>query len=337
VTAPVGIVVIGRNEGERLVRCLESLRGQGRVVYVDSGSTDGSVERARELGAEVVELDMTRPFTAARARNAGFLRLQELELAFAFVQFVDGDCELRDGWIPTAATALSANPGTAAVCGRLRERHPERSVWNRLCDMEWDGPVGEISACGGVAMYRAEVFRSLGGFEEEIQAGEEPELCLRIRLAGWRVQRIGAEMALHDAAMTSVWEWVTRAKRAGQAYAHCQWMHRAVAFRRRQVMRAVMWGVLWPVALVSALVGVWSSWWFAVAAAALLLLGGASVLRIARRRKLQGASVADALVYATAITLVKPAEAMGIVRFHFWRLRGLAPKLLEYRKAAHGA
>ena len=65
-----GAVVIGRNEAERLRHCLNSLLGGGlTIVYVDSDSVDGSAALARSLGAEVVQLDLSRPFTAARARN----------------------------------------------------------------------------------------------------------------------------------------------------------------------------------------------------------------------------------------------------------------------------
>jgi glycosyltransferase involved in cell wall biosynthesis len=54
----VGVVVIGRNEGERLKRCLISATTQStRVVYVDSGSSDNSPAIARDLGADVVDLD----------------------------------------------------------------------------------------------------------------------------------------------------------------------------------------------------------------------------------------------------------------------------------------
>ena len=65
----IGVIAIGRNEGERLRRCLDSVVGKGfSVVYVDSNSTDGSVDFARSVGAEVVELDMSLPFSAARAQ-----------------------------------------------------------------------------------------------------------------------------------------------------------------------------------------------------------------------------------------------------------------------------
>ena len=90
IEAEVAAVVIGRNEGARLVASLASLGGVGRVVYVDSGSTDNSLQAARVHGAQVVALDMSRPFTAARARNAGTAALDDP--APAFVQFLDGDC-----------------------------------------------------------------------------------------------------------------------------------------------------------------------------------------------------------------------------------------------------
>ena len=118
----VGVVAIGRNEGERLQRCLRSIpKGVVRVVYVDSGSTDDSVGFAHGIGAEVVALDMSIPFTAARSRNAGFARLNQLHPQLELVQFVDGDCSLAEGWLATAIAALDARPEVVAVAGRRRE------------------------------------------------------------------------------------------------------------------------------------------------------------------------------------------------------------------------
>src|SRR5215203_246092 len=146
----VAVVVIGRNEGDRLRRCLESVVSQaGRVVYVDSGSSDGSMSLARDMGLEAIELDMSRPFTAARARNTGWKRLLELDPDVEFVQFLDGDCEAVKGWVGTASAFLQARPEVGVVCGRLRERFPEHSLYNLLCDIEWDTPPGETLSCGG--------------------------------------------------------------------------------------------------------------------------------------------------------------------------------------------
>ena len=137
----IGVVVIGRNEGQRLERCLRSLaQGADKVMYVDSGSTDGSLQLAANLGVEVLALDMSTPFTAARARNEGFAALQQLLPQMQLVQFVDGDCEVDASWLATAQAFLEQHPAVAVVCGRRRERFPQRSVYNLLCDLEWDTP-----------------------------------------------------------------------------------------------------------------------------------------------------------------------------------------------------
>src|SRR5690348_9059746 len=156
----VGVVVIGRNEGERLKRCLRSLlaQGAGPIVYVDSGSTDDSVEFSRSLGVIVVNLDTSIPFTMARGRNAGFAELQRSFPTLRWVQFVDGDCEVRPDWIAKARAAFNERPEVAAVCGRRRERYPEASIYNRLADMEWNGPIGEVEECGGDVLFRSGVF-----------------------------------------------------------------------------------------------------------------------------------------------------------------------------------
>src|SRR5262245_44170177 len=158
----IGAVAIGRNEGERLKRCLESLLASSMmpVIYVDSGSTDDSVQWTRRKGVEVVELGTHLPFTAARARNAGLERLKQIAPNVSYVQFIDGDCELILSWVEQAAAFLESDPDVAAVAGRLHERYPERSIYNWLCDREWDGPVGEVRACGGIAMMRSDAIRS---------------------------------------------------------------------------------------------------------------------------------------------------------------------------------
>jgi hypothetical protein len=210
----VGVVVIGRNEGERLRACLESLAGR-RIVYVDSASTDGSVALARSLGAETVELDMSLPFSAARARNAGWKRLREADPDARWIQFVDGDCVVQGGWLEAGTAFLRDNPSYAAVSGRLRERFPERSLYNALCDLEWDAPVGDADAVGGIALYRLEAFEAVGGFDPTVVAGEEPELCLRLRKKGWKIRKLPDPMALHDADMKKFRQWWKRMVRGG--------------------------------------------------------------------------------------------------------------------------
>ena len=315
----VGAVAIGRNEGERLVRCLASLAPVAeRVVYVDSGSTDGSVAAARRAGAEVVLLDQDAPFTAARARNAGLARLAEGG-APEFIQFIDGDCELQPGWIPAARAFLEAHPEVAVVCGRRRERHPEASLWNRLIDREWDTPIGETRACGGDALMRTRAVEAAGGYDPTLIAGEEPELCVRLRQAGWTVWRLDAEMTLHDAAMTKAGQWWKRARRAGHAYAEGAALHGGPPERHNvaQRNRALLWGAALPAAtlLLALLVGPW--------ALLLLLAYPAQVARLARRD--------GDWARATFLTLGKIAEAQGVLGYHFGRLTGARAPLIEYK------
>jgi GT2 family glycosyltransferase len=238
-------VAIGRNEGERLRRCLQSVPAGIPTVYVDSGSSDGSVTLAQDLNVEVVQLDLARPFTAARARNEGFDRVLERWPDTRLVQFVDGDCEIERGWIEQASAFLRENPAAGAVCGRRRERHPDASFYNGLCDREWDTPVGQSHSCGGDALVRIDALRDVGGYDPALTAGEEPELCARLRSRGWTIWRLDAPMTIHDAAMYRFRQWWLRAVRSGYGYA--QVWHKTAsssnspALYTRELARAFGW------------------------------------------------------------------------------------------------
>lgn len=276
----VGVVVIGRNEGARLQRCLESAAGLvGKVVYVDSGSTDGSVGMARGFGAEVVELDLSIPFTAARARNEGFACLRTLMPDITYVQFVDGDCEIVAGWLEKAQAFLETHGEVAVACGRRRERFPEHSVYNLLCDLEWDTPIGETKACGGDALMRVEALRAAGGYRSDLIAGEEPELCVRMRAAGWKIWRLREEMTLHDAAMSRFGQWWKRTLRGGYAFAEGAFLHGAQPERHwvRESRRAWAWGLGIPLVIAASAV---ASGWFGLA---FLLVYPLQVVRLALR------------------------------------------------------
>ncbi len=321
------VVVIGRNEGDRLKVCLASVLKAGAaeaVVYVDSGSSDGSAHYARSVGCEVVDLDMSLPFTAARARNAGFARAVVCLPELAYVQFIDGDCELLPDWLPVARCTLHGHPQLAAVCGRLRERFPERSIYNQLCDIEWNTAIGEAKACGGIALFRANAFAASSGFLETLIAGEEPELCVRLRAAGWKILRIDQDMALHDAAILRFHQWWSRSQRTGYAFAEGSYLHGQPPERHwvRESRSARLWGAGVPIAVVILAIAV-SPW-----ALALLLVYPLQMLRIYRRVR---RTLPAAGWYSLLLVVGKLPEALGQFRFFLNRMLDKRAALIEYK------
>jgi glycosyltransferase involved in cell wall biosynthesis len=313
------------------------------VVYVDSASTDGSVEVARSIGAEVVELDMSQPFSAARARNAGFERLAAVAPGVKFVQFVDGDCEVVPGWVERAAAELEARADVAVVCGRRRERFPEASVYNRLADVEWNTPVGEAKSCGGDSMMRVEAFRVAGGFDASVAAGEEPELCQRLREASYKILRIDAEMTLHDSAMLHFGQWWKRAVRSGYGA-----MDVATRFGRRglfvkHVKSARAWTIGWSgwvltlllLALLHRMVAdagvkrllLWAMAGCTVVIAALPL----QMLRVARGVRRRVPDWKTALAYGFLTMIGKWANVLGQRQYRRDRSAGQNTRLIEYK------
>ena len=358
--ADIGVIAIGRNEGERLRRCLASLVGRGwPVVYVDSASTDGSPALARQMGAEVVDLDMSTPFSAARARNEGFARLLAIAPDVTYVQMVDGDCEVVPGWIERARQELDARPEAAVVCGRRRERFPEASVYNRLADVEWDTPVGEAKSCGGDAMFRVSAFQQAGGYDNSVVAGEEPELCQRLREAGWKVYRVDAEMTVHDSAMLRFGQWWKRAVRSGYGA-----MDVATRFRRgkdglfvRQVKSTFLWTGL-PVFVLLALTishpisSVLNHGWSAealnhgltrlrstwvVLPVLYVLAASAQALRMAFRVRRRFSDWRTALAYGVLTLVGKWANWVGQIRYGRDRKAGRLTRLIDYKSGGDPA
>ncbi len=322
----IGVVVIGRNEGERLRRCLSAIETGIPLVYVDSNSTDGSAAMARSLGAEVVELDGARPFTAAWARNTGWRRLVEIEPEARLVHFLDGDCEMMPGWLQAAREFMEVRPDVAVVCGRRRERFPDETVFNRQCEIEWNGPIGEVRACGGDALMRVDALLAVGGYRDSLIAGEEPELCVRIRATGAKVWRLPQDMVWHDAAIRQWSQWWRRSKRAGHAFAEGAALHGASPERHGvlQTKRALLWGLFVPLGIVVASL-------FSVKLLLLLLVYPLQVLRLALRPTAAAREAGAPWSRAFFLVAGRFPEAAGILLFNWRRWRGRASTLIEYK------
>lgn len=334
---PLGLVVIGRNEGDRLIKCLDSLGAMSNCVYVDSGSADGSVAEALRRGMAVVDLEIPPAFTAARARNAGLATLLAARPELEFAQTVDGDCEIRPGWIDAGVAALRAEADLAAVFGRIRERHPERSIYNALCDDEWNTPVGISAGCGGIALYRVSALREVRFFNPRMIAGEDTELSMRLRKAGWRIRRLDVEMASHDANITRFRQWWARTRRSGHAYAEMAALHPDAREPNwpRTVRSILFWGLAAPmVAATGILFGVFSDQWWGLLGP--LVIGGclSNLIKVTlhqRRRKCLPWGIAWAS--GSFLMLGKLPQALGLITYYYNRLTGRASRLIEYKGA----
>ncbi len=326
----VGVVVIGRNEGERLERCIGSILNEideaERIVYVDSGSTDNSVTFCREIGVTVLELDPSENFTAALARNRGYKEFVERFPECDLIQFIDGDCSLSPGWLSSASQRLFDNPTLAIVCGRRAELYPEASIYNRLCDIEWDTPIGMTHACGGDSMMRCKAFSAVGGFDAQMIAGEEPELCYRLRQQGWLIERLDMAMTAHDAAIHQFSQWARRASRSGSAYAWGAFLHGRSdeKYNVREVVSILVWGAVLPLTILI----------FSLAFGAIIL--SASILypimlfRITNKHTAQlGVDLASK--YAFFIMVAKFYQCYGIAAFCLRKLLKKEHTLIEYK------
>ena len=324
-TAPViGAVAIGRNEGARLERCLRSLSGQAdRVVYVDSGSTDGSVALARGLGVAVVALDADQPFTAARGRNAGaqaLIAAGPLDL----IQFVDGDCAVDPGWVAAGAAFLAVTPQAGLVTGWRTEIAPRASIYNAMCEVEWHRPAGPIAACGGDLLVRRVAFEQVGGLNGALICSEDEDFVIRIRKAGWQAHRLPRIMTRHDAAITRFGQWWRRNLRSGHGFAEVGRLHPDHFIPERR--RAWAYAGMLPLAVLAAL-ALGLPW-----LAGVLALGWPlNWARTAQGLVRSGLAPGQAAQQAAMMTLAKLAHLIGMLTYHLRRLRGRRMTLIEYK------
>lgn len=326
----IGFVVIGRNEGERLktgLRAIKSISPDSLIVYVDSGSQDESVAFASSLGITVEELDMSIPFTAARARNTGGNKLLSLDPNLQYIQFLDGDCELLPGWLETAIDYLSQHKQIGIVSGRRSERFPEASIYNQLIDIEWNTPAGEILAVLGDMCVKTETFKSIDGFNETIIAAEDDDFCLRARRAGFNTYRLDADMSKHDANIMTASQWYRRSKRGGHGYANIHHLHGKgpEQYFKREIKSVLFWGALVPGAFIIFL------FLFPPISGLILLAYLAFVGRTILRRIRMGDRLKVAIAYGVLIFTGKVSEFMGIVQYCKNKLLSRKHQLIEYK------
>ena len=328
----IGIVVIGRNEGERLRHCLESVCSSGNhVVYVDSGSTDKSVLIAKDMNVDVLELDCLKPFSAARARNEGFEQLSKQYPLIQYIQFIDGDCTLEPLWLEAGVKELFLNKNCAAVVGHLRELHPDQSIYNRLCSLEWKlAPVGDLTksgGLGGISMMRVSIFQQLGGFNPKVIAGEEPELAGRMARKGFQITKVDHAMAKHDAEMHRFSQWWKRTVRSGHAISQRVYINASTTLSDgvRERNSVWWWGGILPLFCLI-LVTLTNGFSLLMLLVAYLILG----VRVYLYYRKRDDNHSDALLYSFFIVLAKIPECIGTLKFNIHKSRNRY-EIIEYK------
>lgn len=334
----VAVVVIGRNESAHLRACLASIGAldypstQIEVIYVDSASTDNSPQLAGALGARVIAVS-GEPMTAARGRNAGWTSTQA-----SFILFLDGDTQVHPQFVRLALAAMAEDPTIAAVWGHRRESAPQASIYNRLLDLDWIYPPGWTEFFGGDVLIRREALASVNGYNPELIAGEEPEMCRRLRGhlhngAPWKILHIDAPMTQHDLRMTHFSQYWKRATRAGHAYEQVSGLFRDTADpfwtpeARRNQRRALFWICLFLAALVAGFI-VRSAWPIVLATGLVLLAAARSAWKVRARSK----SWSTLLLFGLHSHLQVIPIWIGQLRYRFAKARKRKVTLIEYKR-----
>jgi cellulose synthase/poly-beta-1,6-N-acetylglucosamine synthase-like glycosyltransferase len=327
----LSIVIIGRNEGDRLASCLQSVAvfsAESELIYVDSASTDGSAQLAANFGAEAIVLHGGTQ-TAARARNAGWDRARA-----PLILFLDGDTILNQDFPAAAIKVLESEPAIAAVWGHRRELHPERSVFNRLLDLDWIYAAGDTDYCGGDVLMRRSALAEVEGYDPALIAGEEPELCRRLRARGYRIVHIDSPMTGHDLNMTRFSQYWRRAVRAGHAYAEIAVRYRGTADpmwlqESRRNLRAGIFWITWL--LIALLFAALRSLWVIPCLALLPVLSARSAWKA--RSKARGQTML-LLLYGLHSHLQQIPIFIGQLRCFQSRRSRERPKQIEYKQGA---
>ena len=310
---------------------MDSPGGEVEIIYVDSASVDDSVERARRAGAKIVQVKAERP-CASIARNAGW------HMAHAdLVLFLDGDTVLAPGFMLTAISQFT-DPNIAVVFGNCNEINAPASVYDRILDLDWNGPPGPAEFSGGNALMRRKVLEETGGFDDHLIAAEDTELCSRIRALGYAVMHLDLPMVGHDLAISRFSQYWRRAVRTGYAYAEVAekmppaaspiWYRQA---RRNRRQGAVMLAIVAGAPLLSVALHAWTP---LVCAIALIL---ALSVRTARRTRWKRAALSTRLLHGLHSHLVQIPIFAGQLKYLLNRMIGRTEPLIEYKDVAASA
>jgi hypothetical protein len=200
-----------------------------------------------------------------------------------------------------------------------------------VLDLDWVYAPGETLFFGGDVLVRRAALESVGGFDEKLIAGEEPEMCRRMRNQGWRIQHIDFPMTLHDLAITRFSQYWRRATRAGYAFASVSARFRATSdpFWSSDARRNRIRGAFW---LLSPLLAIAISIWLLspLPFALWLLLLLAVTLRSAWLSRWKSDDRKSLILYGLLSHLQQIPIFFGQLQF----LMNRDQKLMEYKDVA---
>jgi GT2 family glycosyltransferase len=197
----IDVIIPNWNGARFLPRILSDLRAQTvaprTVVVVDSGSSDGSVETARNHGAEVIQLASNKGFAAAV--NAGLRAVGS-----SLVAVLNNDVELPPNWVGTLAQALNsaqyadsffavgkiyqaARPGYLDGSFDLLSRGAcaWRAGHDRPDGCLWDKPRRIFLFPWTAVLFRREIFDHAGFLDERFESYlEDVDFGIRCALRG---------------------------------------------------------------------------------------------------------------------------------------------------------
>jgi glycosyltransferase involved in cell wall biosynthesis len=328
----LSVIIIGRNEGQRLVDCIHSVQAMSEppaemeIIYIDSDSTDGSPQRAQALGVQVEIVHPQRP-AAAIGRNAGW-RLAKAP----FILFLDGDTLLHPNFVKVALSHFQQNPQLAIVWGHRRELYPNASPYQRVLDLDWVYPPGLSDFCGGDALMRRHVLAEVDGYNPQLIAGEEPEMCARIRARGYTILHIDQPMTLHDLAITRWTQYWRRASRTGHAYAEIFNLLRNTAtplWQRETRKNLLHANVLVDIFIVGlGITLLFHTLWPLFFSIALLVL---LCLRSAWKARWKSNDWWTLLLYGVHSQFQQIPIALGQLSYYYHRVLGQRRRLIEYK------
>ncbi len=312
----IDCVIIGRNVEKTLKSCIESVeasqytRGKVKIIYVDGGSSDASVLIARAVpDVEVIEIGDVQP-TPGLGRNLGFRAGSA-----PFIQFIDADTTLSPDWLQVGTKHMAE--GVGAVFGQRKEAKRDATRYNMIADIEWTPLTGD--AFGGDVLIRRSVIEERGGYDEDMVAGEDPELAQRIVKAGHKIIHVAAPMTEHDIDMHRWDQWWRRAYRTGYGFASVQKRHPGACHEEMQrILRRG--GVSVLAIIVGVILAAFSSWWLLLWLGAALLILWPRIFKIEQFQKARGIPLDEAALYAWHCSLVVVPQFFGVMRY-WWASR----------------